>query len=425
MPIKKLWDRAFAEVSWHGHVSPPSLKLGKCGWGPNFLFEALIDPLGVWTHSPPIRQNPRQCLIEILGLANPSQPLKDHEVRILTVYPGDWATRICCTLESIPLKRAAKKGYRALSYAWGDDTQPQFVVEINGVATIVRQQLFEALLYLRFINRVTPQRIWIDAICIRQTDVEEKSRQLPLMGKIYSLASDVLVWLGLETEDSQLAIRYAPTSPANKDHVFEVAMSLWSVLRRPWFSRLWVVQEVALAAHPRGPFVLIGTQSVRWEGLARLIKQTITASLELQTWRLSMETVKDPLGPKRADQIAAFDLRAAAFTNLEDMRQEVVRSKKRHDPEGTGIQLSAALGQTLSYLTTDPRDKVYGLLGIVRSDYYQLAISPNYQKRTDEIFMDATLSILTIDGDSGLYFHYPTLSRPDETAPVPSWVLDF
>ncbi|KAK4222547.1 heterokaryon incompatibility protein-domain-containing protein, partial [Podospora fimiseda] len=185
---------------------------------------------------------------------------------------GDCGTAICCSLENTSLSRAAKKKYRALSYAWGDANQPQYVIWINGIPVTVGLQLFGALLHIRRLNRVTSARFWIDAICIQHNNLDEKRTQLPLMREIYSRVTDVWIWLGAATDHTDEAVSYimqnSPcTLSSSADHLFELAMALLSIICRPWFSGLWVVQELALSRYD--PLEIIGTKSIRWSSFAR------------------------------------------------------------------------------------------------------------------------------------------------------------
>ncbi|KAH8883497.1 heterokaryon incompatibility, partial [Thozetella sp. PMI_491] len=85
--------------------------------------------------------------------------------------------------------------YEALSYVWGP---PNFSESISchGVACKVTPNLLAALRRLRYTNK--DRTLWVDAICIRQSDIDERIQQVSRMGDIYSQASRVLVWLGDE-----------------------------------------------------------------------------------------------------------------------------------------------------------------------------------------------------------------------------------
>jgi hypothetical protein len=99
--------------------------------------------------------------------------------------------------------------------------------------------------------------VWADAVCINQNNIKEKNEQVPLMNKIYRQAGRVAVFLGAESDNSQLVPEYIDW----KGH--EISPGVWSnsserdrqakrafdtMLQRSWFTRLWVIQEIALAA---------------------------------------------------------------------------------------------------------------------------------------------------------------------------------
>jgi hypothetical protein len=86
--------------------------------------------------------------------------------------------------------------------------------------------------------------LWIDAICIDQTNQKEKEYQIQFMAQIYSQATHVIVWLGETAESSELAleeIRIAGSkkviTPSTDKRIQGAALALF---QRPWFRRIWV-----------------------------------------------------------------------------------------------------------------------------------------------------------------------------------------
>lgn len=119
------------------------------------------------------------------------QPLTGDIIRLLTLQPGLFNDPIHCQLEQVSL--SAGHSYEALSYAWGDakDTSPMI---LDRTPYYITKNLECALRYLRY--KESPRVLWIDAICIDQNDLDEKSEQVPIMGEIYSRATKVYAWLG-------------------------------------------------------------------------------------------------------------------------------------------------------------------------------------------------------------------------------------
>jgi Heterokaryon incompatibility protein (HET) len=125
-----------------------------------------------------------------------------EEIRLATVEAADNPLAgIRCQVETVNL--SSSPSYDALSYVWGDANTRKSIT-LNGIPVLVTTNLYRALKRLR--ARPGILRIWIDALCIDQSSAEEKSSQIPLMGKIYSQAEKVLIWVGEEEEDSGAAM---------------------------------------------------------------------------------------------------------------------------------------------------------------------------------------------------------------------------
>ncbi|RDW63603.1 hypothetical protein BP6252_11148 [Coleophoma cylindrospora] len=113
------------------------------------------------------------------------------QVRVLDLHPGKEGDPIMCTLRVVDLDADAV--YDALSYVWGDPKITKGIF-VNGAALEITTNLHAALSRLR--SPETQRTLWIDAICINQTDNTEKMHQIGLMRKIYASAEEVAMWLG-------------------------------------------------------------------------------------------------------------------------------------------------------------------------------------------------------------------------------------
>ncbi|KAG0652979.1 Heterokaryon incompatibility protein [Hyphodiscus hymeniophilus] len=132
------------------------------------------------------------------------QPLssENHEIRLLTLTGGERSAFVTCELKHYSL--IDHPPYTSLSYCWGNPDITKTII-VNGVKFQATVNLESALRQLQadgFTN------MWVDAICINQNDREERSRQVLRMKRIYTEASDVVVWLGLETESSKATMSY-------------------------------------------------------------------------------------------------------------------------------------------------------------------------------------------------------------------------
>lgn len=99
---------------------------------------------------------------------------------------------------------ADNEPFTALSYVWGIDKENRSI-SIGETRVPVSANGHSALVHLR--KKLGAFTIWIDAICIDQTNEKEKQRQIPLMGEIYSLAAPAYMWLGEGDEQSDRAMR--------------------------------------------------------------------------------------------------------------------------------------------------------------------------------------------------------------------------
>ena len=213
---------------------------------------------------------------------------------------------IVCTLSTAAID--GQGHFETLSYCWGDehDLRPMM---LNGSEYFITKNLESALRHLRLVDK---KRIfWIDSISINQADDEEKSEQVQQMGRIFSASSKVVIWLGracedddtwsIEVDDALLQkalvlarslrvayetfwhddpfrwaryleeqtqdLKLAPAS--DNDPAGQITAVLINLLGRPWFTRMWVIQEAHI--HPLAPEVVIGFSS------AQLVDFTYTA----------------------------------------------------------------------------------------------------------------------------------------------------
>jgi hypothetical protein len=133
----------------------------------------------------------------------PYSPLLDSsEIRLLEPQRGSTEDSISCTLSHCRVS-SEERGFEAISYMWGPEVTKS--IQINGMHCLIRENLWEALQHLRLQDRT--RRLWVDALCINQVDMNERNQQVSQIGSIYSIATRVLVWLGMPDSTSLLAIQ--------------------------------------------------------------------------------------------------------------------------------------------------------------------------------------------------------------------------
>jgi hypothetical protein len=209
-----------------------------------------------------------------------------NSIRLLQLEPGCYNAPLKARLASSRLRDHL---YEALSYVWGEPDVSEFLF-ISDKEFKISKNLHTILLHLRFPERIRRVRtLWIDAICINQEDMIEKGQQVGFMGRIYEQAGNVLCWLGELSIHRLWAMEFlqvlAEESPRYKKKdkvdfvwtflgdellpstdvslVIEAALEahVETIYESDWFTRLWVVQEVALAKNVK---ILCGGYDLSW-----------------------------------------------------------------------------------------------------------------------------------------------------------------
>jgi hypothetical protein len=221
------------------------------------------------------------------------EALPDHYIRVLELEPESTGIPLACTLHILDLhsvpdyKRFADiegelRKYEALSYCWGAPERTCSIICNNEVVKVTRN-LFLALQHLRQPDR--PRYLWVDAICINQSDNSERSSQVRMMLEIYKRAFQVVIWLGPDTsEEGGLAVNFLEMLDDDflrflilePQHSFECLVNLkraytavFKLFERPWFRRTWIRQELAAG---RKVVVQCGLKAIPWSQFKRSSK---------------------------------------------------------------------------------------------------------------------------------------------------------
>ena len=170
-----------------------------------------------------------------------------NSLRVMKLLPGArHEDEIRCKIVHTSLSQYQfdTGGYIALSYVWGNP-EDQVPITIEDQHLLVTSNLDSALRHIRHVkNEIL---IWADAVCINQTDDEEKGQQVAQMGDVYKNALRTIIFLGEGTamSDRHMSILESTHFPVVGSH--DLALS---ILSRPWFSRIWTFQELILSKDP-------------------------------------------------------------------------------------------------------------------------------------------------------------------------------
>lgn len=220
------------------------------------------------------------------------------QIRLLEILPElGLKDEICCNMTVRKIDDPSLC-YTAISYTWGQP-QPRKHIYVGGKPLQVGPNCWYALWQMKN-NALTSSKIqkelevcnlyWMDAICIDQENIAEKSVQVAAMGRIYANATLVAACIGYESHDSplfdeQFVLRWAALSSRQRDHQRDLIRELVEHLSlRPWFQRLWIVQECIMARNIR---VFCGTRWVGWRILRGQIQGAISRNVSKQYMELS------------------------------------------------------------------------------------------------------------------------------------------
>jgi len=214
------------------------------------------------------------------------KPLSKDEIRLVVLRQSE-SRQKRVRVDLITSKWPPSQHYEALSYVWGEEPPRRTIrVLADGApprSCPVTPNLYAALKHLRRDYR--DRFLWVDALCIDQDNMEEKEQQVKNMDRIYQAAQRVCVWLGLGTFYSDRAMgRLRRLIESIWEPPAESSAFDWEdfgkLLQRDWFSRRWVVQEIALA---KEAIVYCGDQRVSWTDFSDAI--SLYPSRKKPGWR--------------------------------------------------------------------------------------------------------------------------------------------
>lgn len=318
----------------------------------------------------------------------------EHEIRILVLEAGESYMPLKCHLLQLPLAKAEEIGFETVSYCWGHpDDQDR--LEVEGLPLRVPMTAIQALQRFRYPNK--DRLLWIDSICLNQIDLEERGHEVARMRHIYSRGQKNLIWLGLDDANAAAASyalhailddiknHHDITEALNDclktnseqsnfaDHFSlcnELAAPLLKLFARPWFRRLWVAQEAFLAQQN---LVFCGN-----------VQMELVNMLKIYPWltrnRKYLNTELNGL---------LTQARGAMLFALFRWKEPEFGWPNR--PASPGAAL--LLWNFQESDATDPRDHVYGILGLLQNPNNGETpplLQPNYSENALTVFRNAT-----------------------------------
>ena len=365
-----------------------------------------------------------------------SQLTSRTSIRLVRLLAGARNDIIRCEIDMADIENDL--AYEAVSYVWGaSEHKPSIQISCErGDSELEIPKNLEGALR-RFRHPTSTRTLWTDSICINQSDLQERSQQVRLMGQIYRKASAVLIWLGEDVNGSKTEqackcmnllkngrprlkklrmsefeglsenttqvnsfLGVTRRSPDDLHRDLEIPLlsspgfeALLDLLKNPWFSRAWTWQESFLAKKRtffRGS----------WSWCGQLLIEVCLILGELS----SVCGYKDSL--------------LNEYFNVLPMLAGLDFWTRREESTKHYLELPALLTLRRGSGCTYPSDLLYSLLGAARES---TDIEVDYKQSFEIIFAKSTWRIMIQSGNTSILSKVE-LDRQPST--LPSWVPD-
>ncbi|KAK5637709.1 hypothetical protein RRF57_013424 [Xylaria bambusicola] len=364
----------------------------------------------------------RVDIMEVFKGVSPHRPLDESgkEIRIVRLLPNNFSAPVECELEHIVLEPGAD--YEAVSYCWGDASITQPIL-LDGTPYPITLTLLDGLKYLR--HTTSPRKLWIDSLCINQTDITERSREILRMREIYKLARRVLIWLGDYAPFTRLHVKrifdyvkkLASCCSEEQDQAliratgYDELWHLHSELRdfvhtRKWFQRIWVLQEISVRPRPyvkdlaTSPDLICGDLVLPFAYLRAVDEYWVTNT---EDKRIGFPPICPSLDRMRVIWYG---------------HQSILLDEE-----------STTLAQRLAWIlalvsarfhATDQHDIVYGTLGLLEAETLPTELTPDYSKSPNEVLVECACYIIAHSRILTI-IQYNSM----RTQGLPTWVPDW
>ncbi|KAK7180127.1 heterokaryon incompatibility protein [Paraphaeosphaeria sporulosa] len=358
--------------------------------------------------------------------------VQEGTFRLLRVKRPWDMTPFECELVAFDLEAKIPE-YTAVSYAWGPDPARPKALGVNGRRLQVTESAYQV------VHGLTPEKgeryIWVDFICINQEDVIERANQVKRMRLIYAKASQVTIMLNTVTpvdyDDSDRVTHHLKKLNANLEHstwkldeqvayfqkvgTYRVSAgweALTRLFQREYWTRAWIVQEIALA---QKIIVVYGDNELPWKEIASFAR-----------------AFHNP------DNNSALDVMGTMFGGgsvpisyiMKILQIDNMREAYRAD----GVDILDLLFHGWQFNATDPRDNIFAFQGLTREEIPP-GILPNYQQSVLDLFLNVTYFLMARNdrplwflklagrgfGDRSIHSRFCSLEDEELPSWVPNW----
>ncbi|CAN9174373.1 unnamed protein product [Alternaria sp. RS040] len=371
------------------------------------------------------------------------------EIRLLEIISIE---PVVCKLSIVSL--LDKPEFSALSYTWGDVSATESII-VEGRSIAVTTTLTHALktVYFQWTEGCcsdddSGHRIWVDAVCINQPDVQEKNSQIPLMYQIYTSAQRTFCWIGLPTpellgafDDFTHLFQEIDSRSKNEQEsenlLQSIDVDLVALIPRmrhlfftQYWRRMWIVQEIVLS---KEALLVSGTRALPlaaiscvndWQKVYGSRHDSTSAPVSTEEQTLAMELAREMIRGGEYQKIAKIE-RARSF-----VKKRAANWSQEWEVHfcRIGMRMYSSLS---TYAATNPKDLVYGLMAVTG---FTLAIDYSPAKTVADVYCDFVAKWLSTCGPGSFkntggdlwFLALAGIGHPWEIIPeLPSWAPNF
>jgi Heterokaryon incompatibility protein (HET) len=353
---------------------------------------------------------------------------KDKYIRYLVLDPGKDDESLSGCLVTAHIDRVPE--FDAISYVWGSPHQAS-QINCDGKLICLTASLRDVLRRVRLPNTV--RNLWADQVCINQEDLKERGHQVALMAKIYGKSRTTLVWLGDATDDhadevssliadvngmvqAQLLDHHGSWNdmPVVSPNDTITSDRRWASMAKltdcTWFSRVWVVQEAGLSAHPQ---ILYGKHDIEWEScIAVLHWLRHRGSLIAYNFRIEWHGI-------HLDRLNIW--------SKPESHQDQAHGPSRSDVDTPVLPWSLldVLHNSRQLAASESRDHVYAFLGHHSASHGltgNLIVTPDYTVDVSQVYSEFATHWLEWTQDLNILSFVQHGHDDNMSVSIPSWV---
>lgn len=309
------------------------------------------------------------------------EPLPAKSIRVLELREGVGNQPL---IYELIIQAITGNSYEAISYAWGDSKRTGLIL-CNGKNIGITTSLISALSAFRLIHGV--RRVWADAVCINQEDVEERNSQVAQMDAIYTSAERVLGWLGHDPGFAKIAIGHIQSfnrSPetcidsAKRLQVLDIAKDesvnfnpewqAWKAIKEyfevPFFHRVWIIQELGLG---KTAVLYCDSYHIEW--------------LEVANFVFLMDNMASFL-------VVHLQLKSWIVNHTKLIWNISTNGQPRYD-------ILDVVNWARVHQATNPKDRIYGLLGHPSANVGdRVFIEPDYDLSVAQVYVQFAVEVI-------------------------------